>query len=896
MSLSPRERLGPYEILERIGAGGMGEVYRARDTRLGRDVAVKVSAQRFSERFEREARAIASLNHPNICTLHDVGPDYLVMELVEGPTLADRIKEGAIPLDETLAIGRQIADALDAAHEKGIVHRDLKPGNVKIKPDGVVKVLDFGLAKTGGTPAVPDDKSPTLTMGETEAGMILGTAAYMSPEQAKGKPVDKRADIYAFGVVLYEMVTGKRLHGGESTTEVLASVIKEEPKWERIPAQMQRLLRRCLEKDPQKRLRHIGDVMALVDDVPPAGGGLQEVAKLQPGSRRWLWPAVSGTMAAVALVVYFLAVRPGAPPRAASRFQVLLPEKGTLVPSGAFSISPDGRKLIFAVATTDGTRQLWIRSLDSLEAHPLPGAEVMNPSPPGWSPDSKYAVYNTGGKLYKVDTAGGPPLALCDINGAIGFSWNRDGVILYGTSRGIMRVSASGGAPSPATALDPARQETGHLHPIFLPDGKHFIYLRSSAVEAASSGIYLGSLETDPARQDTKRLLASDLNAGYASSTSGNEGKLLFVRQNTLMAQTFDSRKFELTGDPVPVAQQIGVSNPLRWAFFSASQNGVLVHRGGLAGQNLQLTWFDRQGKLIGTAGEAGPYNTAFLSPDGKQAVLGQVDTQSGNDDLWIMDLVKGTNTRLTFDPATDTQPAWSPDSRNIAFYSNRASAPGIYVKASNGVGNEELLLKSSATQGIHWSEDGKYLVYAITDTKTGLDLWVLPLNADQKGERKPIPFLRTDFNERIAHFSPDSKWIAYLSNESGRFELYVQPFHPAAGDSIPGTANQITGKWMVSKGGSAGMIRWRHDMKEMYYLSPDGQVMALDIDTTHGFQAGSPAPLFKLPPVFLRASGNPGALADVSPDGKRFLLAMPVSQGSREEFTVVLNWDAALN
>jgi dipeptidyl aminopeptidase/acylaminoacyl peptidase len=339
------------------------------------------------------------------------------------------------------------------------------------------------------------------------------------------------------------------------------------------------------------------------------------------------------------------------------------------------------------------------------------------------------------------------------------------------------------------------------------------------------------------------------------------------------------------------VADQVGVSNPNRWGFFSASANGVLVHRGGFGGQDLQLTWFDRQGKVQGTAGEPGRFTTAFLSPDGKQAVLAQTDPQTSNEDLWVMDLSKGTSTRLTFDPANDTQPAWSPDNSRIAFFSSRNGAPGIYQKASNGVGSEELLLKAGGTQGIHWSPDGRFLVFALTDAKNGQDLWVLPLN----GDRKPIPFLRTQFNERVGHFSPDSRWIAYQSNESGRTEIYVQPFNPSGAESSPSTARPVTGKWMVSKGGAAGMIRWRQDLKEMYYMSTDGQVMAVEVSTSPAFHAETPVPLFQVPAIFFRSSGNPGALSDVAPDGKRFLFAMPVVQNTHEEFTVVQNWTAAL-
>jgi predicted Ser/Thr protein kinase len=456
MTFSAGARLGPYELVTLIGVGGMGQVYRARDPRLDRDVAIKVSDERFSERFEREARAVAALNHPNTCHLYDVGPNYLVMELVEGPTLAERIKQGALPLEETLTIARQIADALEAAHEKGITHRDLKPGNIKIKPDGAVKVLDFGLAKLGGTPAMQSDNSPTLTADQTEAGVILGTAAYMSPEQAKGKPVDQRADIYAFGVVVYEMTTGKQLHHGETTTEVLASVIKEDPPLDKVPVQLRRLLRHCLEKDPQKRQRHIGDVMALVDDIPDTPA-LSAANPAHSARRIWLGVAFSGLAVAAAIAVW-------APWRAQSnlqavRFQLQPSEKVTFLPVGGLpQLSPDGRWVVFAGLGSDHVVRMWIRALDTVEVRALPGTESQNGIPAGvfWSFDSRFIAFtsNNGpfapGQLKKLDISGGPPQVICDTTSSVaGGAWNRDGVIVFGLNNGALRrVSASGGVSS----------------------------------------------------------------------------------------------------------------------------------------------------------------------------------------------------------------------------------------------------------------------------------------------------------------------------------------------------------------------------------------------------------------------------------------------------------------
>ena len=490
MPLSAGDALGRYEVVGAIGKGGMGEVYRARDTRLNRDVAIKVSLERFSERFEREAQVIASVNHANICHLYDVGPNYLVMELVEGPTLADRLLNGPVPLDEALNIARQIAEALEAAHERGITHRDLKPGNIKITPDGTVKVLDFGLAKMGRRLTGPTDNSPTITVDQTEAGMILGTAAYMSPEQAKGQPVDQRADVYAFGVVLYEMVTGSRLHHGDTTTEVLASVLKEDPRWDKVPPQLQRLLRRCLEKDPQKRQRHIGDVMALVDEAPAAPVSTAAAAA-PPARRKWLWTA------AAAVVVVGVALAVWAPWRQQTvvqriQFEIQPTAAMTFINGGFPMVSPDGKWVVFPAAGTDAVTRMWLRALDSVEVRPLAGTESPNALPPPvfWSPDSRFIVYSSTpgpfapGQLKKLDIAGGPPQAICEVPAAVpGGTWNRDGVIVFAANGapGLLRVSAAGGVATPITVVDRARGENNHRLPQFLPDGRHFLYIRVSS-------------------------------------------------------------------------------------------------------------------------------------------------------------------------------------------------------------------------------------------------------------------------------------------------------------------------------------------------------------------------------------------------------------------------------
>jgi eukaryotic-like serine/threonine-protein kinase len=871
MPLAVGDKLGPYEIAAPIGAGGMGEVFRARDTRLGRDVAIKVSNARFSERFEREARAVAALNHPNICTLYDVGPNYLVMELVEGPTLGERIKQGAIPLEESLRIARQVADALEAAHDKGIVHRDLKPGNIKIKPDGTVKVLDFGLAKVGGTPAASVENSPTLSMTATQAGVILGTAGYMSPEQARGKTVDKRADIWAFGVVLYEMLTGRHLFEGEDVGEILAAVIKEEPNLEVVPASVRRLLRLCLQKDPKQRLHDIADAWLLLEETP-VGGGLVRLG----GGRARLLPWIAATMLGVAaLALGFVHFREKPQVAAPVRFQIPMPEKVNLG-GGGFSLSPDGRLLVFTAVGSDGTRRLFVRALDSLEARPLPGTEGAGLYPPFWSPDSKFVGFSLGNKYMKVDVSGGPPQTLCELPGNLGGSaWNRDGVILIGANPGgLWQVPEAGGVPSMVTAVDPARQEQFHGRPSFLPDGRHFLYIRTSA-NPEYSGIYIGSLDIKPQDQDRKRLLPGRLGVLYVPSSDPASGHVLFLREATLMAQPFDTRKLELTAQPVPVAEQVG-NNGAITAFFWASDNGTLAYRGG--GQvNRQFTWLDRSGNVSSRVGDPGPHGDLALSPDGTRVASFRGDQQA---DIWLYEFARGVSTRFTFAASVERYPLWSPDGSRLVFSSNRGGHYDLYQKASNGTGEDELLFKSDQDkQPTSWSRDGRFLLFNSLDPKTTSDIWVLPL----EGDRKPVPFLHTEFIEAQAAFSPDGRWVAYASLESGGPEVYVRPFSP------PGAAGStsVSGKWQISKAGGVNP-RWRGDGKELFYSTQDGRVMAVEVTANPSFQAGIPQPLFNVAP-------NASNL-QVTPDGKRFLIAAPPQQTNAEvPITVLLNWPALL-
>ncbi len=897
MPLSPGTRLGPYEILAPLGAGGMGEVYRARDPRMGRDVAIKVSAERFGERFSREVHAVAALNHPNICHLYDVStskdaPDYLVMELVEGES-----PKGPLPLEESLNLASQIADALEAAHEKGIVHRDLKPANIKIKADGPdgsrVKVLDFGLAKHTPEPN-PDregaatENSPTLTMGPTQAGMILGTAPYMSPEQARGKSVDKRADIWAFGVVLYEMLAGERLFEGETVTDTLAAVVMKTPDWEHAPARVRRLLKACLEKDVKKRLQAIGDWRLLLDDQPPVVS-----AATKQGVGRWVWPTVAALLTLALAALAFVHFREQPPVAELTRFQIPMPANLHFPgPTATNVISPDGRKLAFPAVGEDGKVRLWIRPFDSLDARALPGIELANsPDPIFWSYDSRFLAFASADqKLKKVDITGGPAQTLCDAPDLAGGSWSKEGVVLFGAFQGgLMQVSEGGGTPTALTAVDSTRQELGHLFPQFLPDGRHFLYFRLSNTPG-SGGIYVGSIDAKPSQQTSKPLVGNQgFPEYYVPTGNSGAGHLLFYREGSVLAQPFNPGKLELSGDPVPIAEQVGSTLGVQ-GFFSASVNGVLAYVGGSSG-NTQLAWFDRQGKSSGTVGEPANFGPITISPDGKQAAMTRLDSQGGlQGNLWLYDLTGGgAPARFTFDSAFDEYPVFSPDGSRIVFGSARDGSMNLYQKFTNGAKNEEPLLKSAEQKFPYsWSRDGNYLAYTVQTPKTRDDIWILPMEpspsvGSKDGSQKPMLFQGTEFNETAAKFSPDGHWIAYFSDASGRNEVYVREFLLGSDGKLEATAPHL-----VSSGGGAGPF-WRDDGKELIYLGNDRRtIMSVEIVSTKPVFQFTPAKtLFQAPAA--TAVGSPTA------DFKRFLLAVPVAQGGPPQFTVVQNWQAGL-
>jgi eukaryotic-like serine/threonine-protein kinase len=860
-------KLGIYEVGALIGVGGMGEVYQATDSRLRRSVAIKLLPAVFAQdaeriaRFEREARVLASLNHPNIAAIYGLeefgGQRFLVMELVPGETLAERIKRGATPVDETLRIAAQIVEALEAAHEKGVVHRDLKPANIKVTPDGKVKVLDFGLAKAfAGGPATEDiSNSPTLS---ATPGMIMGTAAYMSPEQARGKSVNQATDIWACGCVLYEMLTGRQAFPGEDVADILAAVMRAEPDWSRLPeatpSPIRILLQRCLRKDWRQRLRDAASVRIEIEDVL-SGAAPAEPAAARPG-RRGRFVAILALLAAALTlgVSYFRR------PAEVLEMRVEITTPMTSDPL-SFAISPDGRKLAF-VASDDGQVRLWLRSLDATTAQPLDGTD--GATYPFWSPNSTALGFFADGKLKRIDINGGLPQTIAIARGGRGATWNSAGMILFATADAagsLTSVRSSGGEVVTVTKVD-SPSEVSHRFPQFLPDGRKFLFFLQGPPD--TQGIYLGELSSPKIH----RLTLADTAGVYMPP-----GWLLFLRQGTLVARRFDSARGELTGDPITVAGPVGFDASVFAGSFSASGTGIVAYRSSGVGRR-QLTWFDRSGKLLGTLGapDENGLVAPSLSPDGRRVAAHR--TVQNNTDIWIFDADR--TTRFTFDAGRDTFPIWSPDGNYIAFDSNRRGPRYFYQKRSDLAGPEMPLLESPEDKVLNdWSPDGRFLLYVTPNNpKTGADMWYLPLF----GNRKPTPFLQTDFLERAGQFSPDGRWVAYHSNESGRYEIYVRSF--------PGPG----GPWQVSTSGGI-QARWRADGNELYYIAPDGELMAASIKVTGAaLEPGGPVALFRTRIWGGGTNATQGQQYDVAPDG-RFIMNITTDIAAAPPITLILNW-----
>jgi eukaryotic-like serine/threonine-protein kinase len=849
IALMPGTRLGPYEIEGMIGQGGMGKVYRARDARLGRTIAIKTSSARFSQRFEREARAVASLNHPNICHLYDVGPDYLVMEYIEGTPL-----KGPLAVDQALKYAEQILDALDAAHRRGIVHRDLKPGNILVSKQGI-KLLDFGLAQIETS---PDD----LTM--TQTGAVMGTPAYMAPEQWEGKRADARSDIYSFGCVLYEMLNGKRVAADRSE----------------IAPPFEDILRTCLEKDPDERWQSARELKhALRWTVAgKSSEAKSEHATAAPSQSRvgiggWI---AAGVFAVALAAVSFVHFREAPPPEQTLRATIATPD-GTAQSSHYLAISPDGRSLVISAAV-NGKRQLWLRAINGLEAQPIPLTE--DAIYPFWSPDSRFIGFFAGGKLKKVPAGGGPAQSLCDVPSSRGGSWNRDNVIVFSPANSgvsIQRVPAAGGVP-----VDVTRTKGNQRFPVFLPDGRHFLYLKRDAA-AADNGVYVSSLDGS----ENRRVLPDVSGIAFAPASHGERaGHILFVRENTLMAAPFDPVAARIAGDVFSVADGVSLNSPSSYLPVTVSASGVLIYEptGAGSGAN-QFGWYDRTGKFLAWAGTPGKVFNPAISPDGKRVAF-QRENSTGSD-LWVLDLNRGVETRFTSDPSSNVAPFWSPGGDKIVFASNRSGVYNLYQKAANGSSREVRLLSNSITDSPEqWSRDGRFIVYFELDTKNKRDLWTLPAEADAP-DRKPIPFLRSEFDELLGQLSPDNHWMAFTSDRSGRREVYVRPF-PLGED-----------EWTISTAGGQAP-RWSGDGKELFFNAADGKMMAVSVKKAVPgvrplFEPGAPVALFDA--HIAPNSDDRYFEYDVTDDGRRFLINTSSGTGavSAPPLTVVTNWLAGV-
>jgi eukaryotic-like serine/threonine-protein kinase len=886
-------RVGAYEVRESIGAGGMGEVYRARDTKLGRDVAIKILPPVFRTdpdrraRFDREARLLAALNHPNIAAIYGIadgdGIHGLVLELVEGETLAARIARGPLPIREALHIAQQVADALDAAQEKGIVHRDLKPANIKITPDGIVKVLDFGLAKAASADGSGPDLTElqTVSINGTRDGVILGTAPYMSPEQTRGKAIDKRTDVWAFGCLLYEMLTGRTAFARGTLSDTIATVLEREPDWSALPAAtpapIRRLLLRCLDKDVKRRLRDIGDARTDIDD---ALSGATTVAPAT-SSRSWLgWGVAAVLLVAVAALGTALVRQPA---RMSDEYRVIpmaAPGGLTFNPGTQAAMSPDGRWLAFAAVGPDGIARMYLHSLSALDVRPLPGSEGIVPlsPPPFWSYDSRYVVYGVAGKLKKSDVALTPAETIAEIGIQFpsGGSWSEDGTVLYALNNGrLEQVSANGGTPAPVTVLAPG--ELAHRWPQFLPDGRRFLYQRVSTTPG-QTGIYVGSLDVKPEDQKLEMLVATDRPARWTMSPASGAAFLLFQREVSLFAQPFDTATATLSGKQALVASGVGSWAPATSGLWSVSHRGHLVYRSGGTGLP-QLAWRDLMGNVLERIGDPRPFADLTLSPDGTQIAYRLTDAQ-GNQDIHVYDFKQGTDRQLTFDSDIDHSPVWSFDGKRVVFAARRNNARrDLYEKNADGSGEERLLFKSDADKvPLSASTDGKLLLFSSNDPKTGDDLRLLRLDSRQD-------FVFVDSTDQevfglIGQISPGGNWIAYTARADGRLSVWVR--------SVPVMPSAVGSKWLVASGTQP---RWSSDGKRLFYISLAGEMTVVEVESGPVWKtSGVPRRLFAgIVPI-------PGGPWSLHPTEKKLLLAQPTeNSGPTPPFVLVENWVSKL-
>jgi serine/threonine-protein kinase len=897
-----------FKVIEKIGQGGMGEVYRAEDTNLSREVAIKVLPEQFTQdpqrlaRFEREAKLLASLNHPNIAAIHSFehadDVHFLVLELVPGETLQERVAKGPVPVEEALEVCRQIAEGVEAAHAKGVIHRDLKPANVKVTPEGKVKILDFGLAKAFEEEISPADmsQSPTLTEEMTRAGVILGTAAYMSPEQAKGKPVDKRADIFAFGAVLYELLTGKRTFEGETITETIASVLKSEPDWEKLPGdtpgRIKELLEDCLQKDPHDRLHNIANVRiqikkALSEPATVSPNGPTMATQPAPLRRTITLGLAVLAGAALGVTIWSLMRSPFLPPATLKQLVIQLPSTAPLAvetwrPAVAFS--PDGSRLVY-VANRDGTRQLYLRQMDRLEATPIPGTEGGHS--PFFSPDGQSVGFIVGYDLKKVSVSGGAPEPLAHISPVTrGASWGPDDTIIFTPSQngGLSRTSAVGNAASPyafsdasshpmeaqiLTTPDPTKGEYSHRWSQFLPGGKTVLFTIDTGGSFDEARIGVLSLETGKVNV----LLDGGTNARYSPT-----GHIVFSRAGALLAVPFDLERLERTGDPVTVVEGI-LMEPGGAAHFTFSDDGSLAYvPGAMLVPDRKLVWVNRQGEVDPLPAEAREYMHPSLSPDGKQ--LAVTIREGSNYDVWVSEVERGSLGRLTSHPGEDFAPIWTPDGKQVTFASEMTgTGPILWWRPADASGPQELLLEREEGRGQYpssWSPDGQTLAFTdLLDPVKGQDIWMLPL----EGKQEPWAFLDTEFEESGAMFSPDGRLLAYTSNETGRDEVYLQPF------SVTGPR----GTKQVSVGGGAEPL-WAPDSRELFYRDGD-KMMAVAIETEPELSVGTPRLLFEGRFLPVLSGDEPGSSYDISPDGERFLMIQREQDLVPTEIIVILNW-----